>query len=81
VVDKHVAPVLVAAYDDTIYHFVEIADPWDPRPFSAEPYLRSYGLGDSAATTYVGGSEGRRLLSPRLNPGEQSTLAKRRAFA
>ena len=73
-VDKHVAPVLVATYDDTLYHFIEIEDPWDPREFPADPSLRSYGFGDSTATVYVGGSEGRKLLSPKLNPGEKTRV-------
>ncbi|MBN1582145.1 MAG: hypothetical protein JXA89_15685, partial [Anaerolineae bacterium] len=74
VLDKRVAPVLIATYDDTIYHFIKLEDPWDPREFPADPSLRSYGFGDSAATTYVGGSDGRNLLSPKLNPGEKTRV-------
>jgi hypothetical protein len=72
---KRVAPVRVSTYQDSTYHFIRIEDPWDPRRFTLDPYLQSYGFGDTAATTYVGGRHQRSLLWARVNPGE-STQAR-----
>ena len=73
-VSKQVAPVRVATYEDTVYHFIEITDPWDPRCFPYEPILKSYGFWDAAATTYVGGRHMTTLLYPRVQPGRETQV-------
>ncbi len=73
-VHKAVAPVLVATFDDHVYHFVRIEDPWDPRCVGWEPFIKSYGFGDLAATVYVGGRHGTELLWPRVAPGEKTQI-------
>lgn len=73
-ISKRVAPVKVATYDDVVYHFIEIEDPWEPRQFTADPFIQSYGFGDSAATVYVGGRHQRELLYSRVNPGENTQI-------
>ena len=74
VVTKKVAPARVATYDDTIYHVIELKDPWDPRTLGYEPHLQSYGYGDMAATVYVGGRHGETLLYPRVAPGGKTQI-------
>jgi hypothetical protein len=71
---KAVAPVLVATFDDHVYHLVRIEDPWDPRCVGWEPFIKSYGFGDLAATVYVGGRHGAELLWPRVAPGEETQI-------
>jgi len=66
---KQVAPVLVATFDDHVYHLVRVEDPWDPRCLGWKPFVKSYGFGDLAATVYVGGRHGTELLWPRVSPG------------
>ena len=73
-VSKQVAPVRVATYEDEVYHFIHIEDPHDPRTFGKEPYLKSYGYGDIAVTTYVGGRHGRELVFPTVAPGESTQI-------
>jgi hypothetical protein len=73
-VSKLVAPVRIATYLDEVYHFVEIEDPWEPRQFTADPFIQSYGFEDMAATVYVGGRHQRELLWSRLNPGESTQI-------
>ena len=73
-VHKAVAPVLVATFDDHVYHLVRIEDPWDPRCVRWEPFIKSYGFGDLAATVYVGGRHGMELLWPRVAPGEATQV-------
>jgi len=73
-VHKAVAPVLVATFDDHVYHLVRVEDPWDPRCVGWEPFIKSYGFGDLAATVYVGGRHGTELLWPRVAPGEQTQI-------
>jgi len=73
-VDKQVAPVRVATYEDEVYHFIRIADPNDPRAFGQEPYIKSYGYGDIAVTTYVGGRHGRELVYPTVAPGGSTQI-------
>jgi hypothetical protein len=73
-VSKLVAPVRVATYEDTIYHFLKIEDPWEPRLFTADPFIQSYGFGDMAATVYVGGRHQRNLLWSRLDPGQATQI-------
>ena len=73
-VSKMVAPVRVATYKDEVYHFIHIKDPHDPRTFGQEPYLKSYGYGDIAITTYVGGRHGRELVYPRVAPGASTQI-------
>jgi hypothetical protein len=73
-VTKQVAPVRVATYDDTVYHFIKVEDPWEPRLFTDDPFIQSYGFGDMAATVYVGGRHERDLLWSRVNPGEATQV-------
>ncbi len=73
-VHKAVAPVLVATFDDQVYHFLRIEDPWDPRCVGWEPFIKSYGFGDLAATVYVGGRHGPELLWPRVAPGGRTQI-------
>jgi len=73
-VSKAVAPVLVATFNDHVYHLMRIEDPWDPRCVGWEPFIKSYGFGDLAATVYVGGRHGTELLWPRVAPGEQTQV-------
>ena len=73
-VHKAVAPVLVATFDDQVYHLLRIEDPWDPRCVGWEPFIKSYGFGDMAATTYLGGRHGTELLWPRVAPGESTQI-------
>jgi len=73
-VHKAVAPVLVAPFDDYVYHLVRVEDPWDPRCVGYEPFIKSYGFGDLAATVYVGGRHGMELLWPRVAPGETTQV-------
>ena len=73
-VSKRVAPVRVATYDDSVYHFVEIEDPWEPRSFNEDPFIQSYGFGDMAATVYVGGRHQRELLWSRVSPGKATQV-------
>ncbi len=71
---KKVAPVLVATFNDQIYHLLRIEDPWDPRCVGWEPFIKSYGFGDLAATVYVGGRHGPDLLFPRVAPGGKTQI-------
>ena len=54
-VTKKVAPVYIATFGDDVYHFIRMEDPYEPREFLEDPYIKSHGFGDMAATTYVGG--------------------------
>jgi hypothetical protein len=71
---KQVAPVRVATYDDTVYHFIALSDPYDPRTLSYEPFIQSYGFGDLAATVSVGGRHAGQLLFPRIGPGGRTQV-------
>jgi hypothetical protein len=73
-VSKQVAPVRVATYGDSVYHFIRVEDPWEPRSFTEDPFIQSYGFGDTAATVYVGGRHQRELLWSRVNPGESTQV-------
>jgi len=73
-VRKEVAPIEVSTYGDQVCYLFTVDDPYDPRTFTEDPYLLSYGYGDLAATTYVGGVEvqnGRGvLLHSLVSPGD-----------
>jgi hypothetical protein len=73
-VTKKVAPVRVATFEDTVYHVIEISDPYDPRIIGYEPQLQSYGFDDLAATVYVGGRHAGQLLFPRVQPGGRTQI-------
>ena len=73
-IHKSVEPVLIATFDDTIYHLMRIHDPWDPRSVGWQPFIKSYGFGDLAATTYLGGRHGQELLWPRVAPGGETQI-------
>ncbi|MDI6781321.1 MAG: fibronectin type III domain-containing protein, partial [bacterium] len=74
-VTKKVAPVNIGNYGDTIYHIIKVEDPYEPRQFEMDPYLRSYGFGGLASTIFVGGRENENLYHSRLHSGE-STLVR-----
>ncbi|MBU1754352.1 fibronectin type III domain-containing protein [bacterium] len=68
-VTKKVAPVNIGSYGDTLYHIIKVEDPYEPRQFEMDPYLRSYGFGGLASTIFVGGRENDQLYSSRLRSG------------
>ncbi|RLC78097.1 MAG: hypothetical protein DRI61_10405, partial [Chloroflexi bacterium] len=72
--DKWVAPARIATYDDEVYHFIRIRDPYDPRDPCWGPYIKSYGFWDLAATTYVGGRHRDEVLFPRVRPGGKTQI-------
>lgn len=73
-VEKQVAPVVISTYSDTLYSLIKVEDPWDPRDPGWGPFIRSYGLGDLAATTYVGGRYTDTLLFGRVSPGDATQI-------
>ncbi len=73
-VTKKVAPVNIGNYGDTIYHIIKVEDPYEPRQFEMDPYLRSYGFGGLASTIFVGGRENENLYSSRLHSGESTMV-------
>ncbi|MFH1859906.1 MAG: fibronectin type III domain-containing protein [bacterium] len=73
-VTKNVAPVNIGNYGDTIYHIIKVEDPYEPRQFEMDPYLRSYGFGGLASTIFVGGRENERLYSSRLNSNDSTIV-------
>lgn len=73
-VSKQVAPVRVATYEDMVYHFISIQDPYEPRALGYEPFIQSHGFGDLAATVSVGGRHAGQLLFPRVQPGGHTQI-------
>ncbi len=73
-VSKEVAPTLIATYSDTLYHLIKVEDRWDPRDPGWGPFVRSYGFGDTAATTFVGGRHQAQLLFGRVRPGDVTQI-------
>jgi len=73
-VTKKVAPVNIGNYGDTIYHIIKVEDPYEPRQFEMDPYLRSYGFGGLASTIFVGGRENDKLYNSRLHSGESTIV-------
>ncbi|MDI6734948.1 MAG: fibronectin type III domain-containing protein [bacterium] len=69
-ISKKVAPVNIGNYGDSVFHIIKVEDPYEPREFALETYLKSYGFGRITANTFVGGRIDDKLCSPRLAPGE-----------
>lgn len=69
-ISKKVAPVNIGNYGDTVFHIIKVEDPYEPREFNMETYLKSYGFGRITANTFVGGRIDDQLCTPRLAPGE-----------
>jgi hypothetical protein len=73
-VRKKVAPVYIATFGDDVYHFIRLEDPYEPREFLEDPYIKSHGFGDMAATTYVGGRINETLFHSRVSPGGRTLV-------
>ena len=73
-VDKKVAPVYIATFGDDVYQFIQLEDPYEPHEFDQDPYIKSYGFGDMAATTYVGGRINETLYHARVSPGGRTLM-------
>lgn len=71
-ISKKVAPVNIGNYGDTVFHIIKVEDPYEPRQFNMETYLKSYGFGRITASTFVGGRVDDKLCSPCLAPGEET---------
>ncbi len=71
-IDSRVLPAALSTYSDTFFTDYEISDPSDPRLAAKEVYLDSWGFDDAAATTYVGGREGRELFFSLLRLGDRT---------
>lgn len=75
---KQVTPIQVSTYGDEIYYIMTVSDPDEPRSLRrngpGDPFLQSYGFGNLAATTYVGGREGTQILHSVLEPGESTRI-------
>lgn len=61
-VDSWAGPTAVSVYGDHVYYLYEIDDLYDPRTFTQDPYMNSWGYGDFVATVYVGGREQKSLF-------------------
>jgi len=57
-----VGPTAVSVYGDSIYYVYDVDDRYDPRAFTQDPYMNSWGYGDFVATSYAGGREQKMLL-------------------
>ncbi len=73
-VHKKAAPVFIATFGDDVYHFIRLEDPYEPREFLEDPYIKSHGFGDMAVTTYVGGRINETLFHSRVNPGGRTLV-------
>ncbi|MBN1991096.1 MAG: hypothetical protein JW953_00215 [Anaerolineae bacterium] len=75
---KQGAPIQVSTYGDTVYYVFAIDDLSDPRLLErngrGDPFLQSYGFGDTAATTYVGGREEKQILHSIVQPGDLTRI-------
>ncbi len=75
---KQGTPIQISTYGDTLYYIITLDDPSEPRTLrrngAGDPFLQSYGFGTSAATTYVGGREGREILHSVVAPGERTRI-------
>ncbi|NJL05723.1 MAG: hypothetical protein HC911_12635 [Chloroflexaceae bacterium] len=75
---KQGTPIQISTYGDTVYYLITLDDPDEPRTLqrngAGDPFLQSYGFGESAATTYVGGREGREILHSVVAPGERTRI-------
>ncbi len=77
-VRKQSIPKQISTYGDLVYYLFTITDRDEPRHLirngPGDPFLQSYGYGDLAATTYVGGREGRDILHSIVRPGELTRI-------
>ncbi|MFH1562633.1 MAG: fibronectin type III domain-containing protein [Nitrospirota bacterium] len=71
-ISKKVAPINIGNYGDTVFHIIKVEDPYEPREFDLDTYLKSYGFGRITASTFVGGRIDDKLCTPRLAPGDTS---------
>lgn len=67
-----VGPTAVSVYGDDVYYFFDVSDRYDPRPFTQDPYMNSWGYGDFVATTYVGGRAEKTLLHSIVGSGDRT---------
>ena len=57
-----VGPTAISVYSDSVYYLYTVNDQYDPRAFTQDPYMQSWGYGDFVATSYVGGREQKTLF-------------------
>ena len=72
--DSRVIPVAVSTYSDTLFVKYAIGDEKDWITFDMDPYMESWGYGDLAATTYVGGRDKMELLHSIVSLGDRTWL-------
>lgn len=73
-VDTRENPARLSTYTDTMFASYRFYDSYDWRSFSNDNFLQSWGFGDTSATTYVGGRDGRTLLSSLVRLGDRTLL-------
>lgn len=71
---SRVLPVAVSTYGDELFTLYEMDDLYDGRSFTEDPYLQSWGYGNLAATTYVGGRDRTELLHSLVSLGDRTWL-------
>lgn len=74
VIDSQVIPAHLSTYSDTFFSLYDLSDLYDRRDDDDQVSLESWGYGDTAATTYVGGRDGRTLLYSLVTLGERTWL-------
>ena len=65
-------PTAVSVYGDSIYYVYDVDDRYDPRTFTQDPYMNSWGYGDFVATSYAGGREQKALLHSIVASGDRT---------
>ncbi len=74
IIASQVNPAHLSTYSDTLFTSYALSDLYDRRIFDKDVFLQSWGYGKTAATTYVGGRDGRTLLYSLVNLGERTWL-------
>lgn len=74
VIINYLTPAFASTYTDTFFVDYNINDWYESRAFVADPYQVSWGYGNLAATTYVGGHEQRDLFHSIINLGDRTFL-------
>ncbi|MBP8001145.1 MAG: DUF11 domain-containing protein [Chloroflexi bacterium] len=74
VIINYLTPAFASTYTDTFFVDYNINDWYESRAFVADPYQVSWGYGNLAATTYVGGREQRDLFHSIINLGDRTFL-------
>lgn len=74
VIINYLTPAFASTYTDTFFIDYDINDWYESRAFVADPYQVSWGYGNLAATTYVGGREQRDLFHSIINLGDRTFL-------